>query len=124
MENFVSHQNQARVESYNAVLWSQRLPYDEWMRFCTGFQDSLLIGFASLDPSLNVNDLLYNADVHRIILWHNRTDMIIRTVRFTVADTFWEFNLVILERDEAGRNRYWLFHRSLDTRLEEYGVEF
>lgn len=124
MNTIVSHQNQARVESNNAVLWSQRLPYDEYKRFCTSFRDSLLIGFTSLDPSLKIDELLYNADVHRIILGCNRTDMIIRTVRSTVAARFWEFNLVILERDETGRNRYWLFHRSLDTRLEEYGVEF
>lgn len=68
MNTIVSHQNQARVECKNAVLYSQRLPYDKLRRFCTNFQDSLLIGFASLDPSQILDELLYNAEVNRIIL--------------------------------------------------------
>lgn len=121
MEHITSQHHIIRAEARAAILWSQMLPHNEFIRFKVGIIDWLSVWFALLEHSSRLAELVYNADINRIVVWCDDSDMIIKGEHYPVVKKFWDFNLVILERD---RNRYGLFHRSLDTRLKEYGVEF
>jgi hypothetical protein len=131
MERFVPHDllmpppsHFCRAETRMAVTWWQRLPYDAEFRYKNKVRSMLELWFSQLKNATTPEEVVYNVMVNMDIFWHDKLDMIIKGERYPIIGQIGDYFVVIIWRDTRNRNKYGLFHRSLDTREADFGPEF